>query len=257
MKNIYFTSKLNSVAVLAAISLLSLNLFAADPFEGLPTPGLYKVDSDATITNYGPHGSKTHVRLQQPSSGDVTATWTGPENASATRTIQNGEASNVCIPPRDKSKPAFVPPTSASCETTAPSKTKLGWVLKSKCSFADITTTIRQIDAKTWEFENHVLQSMMPSAAGNAAAMGGMRAMLENAAKNALTEKERNEAKKNLEQLPALEAQMAKQGAQIDAMKPQIEKMQAKHGVVAKPRETVSKAKWIRIADVCSDKTKN
>lgn len=236
---------------------------AADKFEGLPTPGLYQVDSDGRTQHLNQGSGNTTVDIKtHGASGRTEMTWTDARGKSGSKNFVGEKAQTVCVPPRAKDG-SFVVPDSPGCGKSTTIKTSSGWSIKTDCSFGGFAIDIKQIDKKTWEYTVITSHKASSSMAAIETGMGGYKALLENALKNAKTPEARAQAKKALEEFAKVEPEIAKAQAEVKANKPQIQKAQAQaaaEGLIPKGdykvKETKTVLRWTKVAESCDSAKK-
>ena len=243
-----------------ALALLLLDSASATAIsDAMPTPGLYRIDTDGTIKAHPYGGAPLRNRIETDGkTGNTTATVSGPGQNPITRQYAGTGEQTYCM----KSLAVVAPPT-AGCVSPPGKITKDGMVMENKCGYLDATTTIRKIDDKTWEYTTKTVMRNQNQAQAMQDNAAGMRMMMENMAKNAATPEDREKARQALAQLPAMTAQLKQQQAQVDAMQPQIDAHRAEaesRGMVMpadnRTREIIGVQRWTRIADHCDAKGK-
>lgn len=171
----------------AAVLLFPLSAIgaAADPF---PTPGLYRVDTDAMsaydkgsvrITGSGVDGAgmlegrsgnKTPDRRVIPPSGPVT----------------------MCMPPRPAN--GGLPLPDSSCKGGPPITGPNGTTFTAACGFMDLSTVVRRLDGKTWEYRVTSVERLGGDSQGKLSDFALQRKMFEQSAKNSPSAEERADA---------------------------------------------------------------
>lgn len=180
------------IVLLAAV--LSLPAAAQDTL--LPPPGLYRVDTDATIQA---HGGGPPVRVERDGASGVTLTSGRRADGSVQRRAYPDAAQPLyCIAPH-----ATVPPLpfTSGC-TSGPGQREAGALrFVAHCPGMEVTTTLRRTGPATWEYRIRTVQAATAAGARRAAAAGGverMKAMLEHAARYGATPQERAAAAREL-----------------------------------------------------------
>jgi hypothetical protein len=222
---------------------------AASVNEAMPTPGLYQIDTDGTIST--PTLRQGDITRRMQTDGDTgasTATTTVPGQPVSTQHYAAGKPQTFCMKPMT----AVVPPPVAGC-VSAPGKLIDGAVvMENHCGYLDATTTIRKLDDKTWEYTTKTVQHRQDQARAVQDNAAGMRMMLENMAKNAATAEEREQARKGLAQLPAMTAALNQSAARTPpsmALPGGIDPARAgARGVM----ESTSVQRWTRISQQCT-----
>lgn len=177
----------------------------------LPPPGLYRVDTDATILAHG--GNDPPVRVQRDGAGGVTLTSGRRADGSLHRRAHPEAAQPVyCIAPNAATPP--LPPLNGC--TSEPGKKegnkRKGGAMRfvAHCPGMEVTTTLRRTGPVTWEYRIRTVQAAAPTVAGRAGAAGvePMKAMLEHAARHGATPQERAAAARELSLCDARAAAM-------------------------------------------------
>jgi hypothetical protein len=171
----------------------------------VPTPGLYRVDSD-TVRDLG--GGSQHREHWDGATGQRTATLIVPGMPPQTTTAKGPPATSCAKTGKVLTVPATVP----GCTITWPDS-KHPSSTTTTCPGNTVTSTWRRIDDATWEHQMDFVQAMIPPA--NAAEPAIAMAMA------GMTPAERERAKKGLEGSMPTEAQRA------EAMKQLKEAMEA------------------------------
>ncbi len=182
---------------------------AADEYA--PPPGLYRVDTDNLMGK--PGGTPLTMQTRENgATGGVTRSGSVNGAAAKTRQYQGEGPVTVCVKAPLKAVPAELVPAGA-CPSAAPVVRGGVATFKSSCEFGDITTTMRKVDAKTWETVTHTVQKSMSGGAGGVAAnISMMRAGLERQAKEG-TPEQREEARQALAQFEQYKAAVNTAGA--------------------------------------------
>jgi hypothetical protein len=180
---------------LPALVLASGAAQAAADNRHIPPPGLYEFQIVTDRKASSPAGSVA-VRTDGDS---ATGTERAQYRTSDGRTAMSsatGAPTNICIP---ATKPGAIPPQllAAGCVGKPGILQGDRMVFHTSCSGIQTTTTMRQIDSRTWESTVKVVQTGMPSAADQKAGMAFLRAAAENAARNG-TPEERRQAQEML-----------------------------------------------------------
>jgi hypothetical protein len=205
---------------------MPLAAHAAAGHDGWPPPGLYRVQTVADTIN----------GVAQPSGG-----------ASHTH----------CMPARTAAAPpAFL--ANSSCSNATYQRTKDGTIMRQQCPFGELMTTVRQVDATTWEFSERDKLNTGSSTGDPRDTLKTLRAIAERQAKHAPTAKERAQAARDLAQWPALEAEMMQQHKDMTAMQSDVAQWRAAAEAQGLPSVTPpmmqvsSVTRLTRIADKCA-----
>ena len=234
---------------------------AAPPDDGFPPPGLYRIDIDSTVS---PAGTSPKVRIEENgTTGHAVGTWSDAQGNRTTRSFEGKGPNTWCMPPRGNDPAALAAvPGAQACRNQGIRRTEDGLEFSSVCPVGTFATTIRKIDATTWEYLTRTTSS--PSAGGSNASLDGVRAILTYQASHAPTAAERDKATKDLANLSALQPKMdaarAKAQSEMEAalknappekaaaIRQQMAAMQSGQPAT----EAVSKQRWTRIADSCA-----
>jgi hypothetical protein len=182
----------------------ALLLMAAAPctalaVDVLPTPGLYRVDSD-TVRDLG--GGSQHREHLDGATGRRTVTIIMPGHPPQTVTAEGSPATSCAR----IGKVLTVPPVVPGCTLTPPDG-KHPSSTTTTCPGTTVTSTWRRIDDATWEHKIDFVQAILPPA--NAAEPAIAMAMA------GMTPAERERAKKGLEASMPTEAQRAEVARQM------------------------------------------
>jgi hypothetical protein len=226
---------------LIALSALAVAGVANAADDYAPPPGLYRVDTDSTMSK--PGGTLLTVQTNENgATGGVTRSGSGGV-AATTRQYRGEGPVTVCVKAPLKEMPAELVPAGA-CSSSAPVVRGGVATFKSSCAFGDITTTMRKVDAKTWESVTHTVQKSLTGGAGGIAAnISMMRAGLERQAKEG-TPEQREEARQALAQFEQYKAAVKTAGA-------------AEAGAATRSAtisDSVMTSRMTRIADTCEAK---
>lgn len=245
----------------AAIAAPSHAAVTPDAFNKVaPPPGLYRIDSDATMRMAPDSATVRHQQDGASGKLDVTATQPGKRP----QQVFQGSVpkAQYCLPPRS-GKAAILPPqmAAAACKNISESITDTTLVTESQCAIGKIKVTIRKLGNDKWKM-THESDTKTSPAASN---MNAMRPMLENMAKNAPTAADRAQAKEMLADLPRQQAEMqaALAETRADLLKEQAsassaaEKAEIGKQLLAMDQggptmHATSRTLWTRIGNSCS-----
>lgn len=215
----------------AANLLAILALPAAADEAILPPPGLYRIDTGATLA---PHGSgQPALRLRRDGATGVTHTSGRRTDGSAyRRTYPDADNATYCIAPQ--AAPALLP-SGKGCTSGPGERDGKAMRFVARCPGMEVTTTIRRTGPTTWEYRIRTVQGAAAGGAG-AAGVERMKAMLAYAAQYGATPQERAAAAREL--------------AVCDARAATMQVPSAQAGTPAKVVTTVQAL--TRIADRCS-----
>ena len=229
-------------------------IHASETDDGMPPPGLYRIDIDGTMTSTLPGNAGFQIRSDGRTGDEVARPHANGQTGGDIVSKGNGPHTQ-CVGPRAASALPELP----GCQSQPGTRTKDGWVMKSRCASVESTLVIRKIDAVTWEYVTSTTL-FQP----NAGDMSGVRFILEQQARNATTAEEREKAAKALTELPDMQRKMAQGQAQsMDdlarmerAAKTPEEAAMIRAGRErmsgnAPMQEQVAKMRWTRIANVC------
>lgn len=235
-------------AALLAAALLPLSVRGA-PHDSLPPPGLYQVSTDATIKV-----GEQQVRMSPQAGGNATLlegkrAGKAPEQ----RSIPGPAGGTVCMAARQPNA-AFVPPT-GSCSGPPGVSGPDGTTFQLSCGGMDMTTLIRKIDSKNWEYRVTTVEYQ-----GGAGSAGGVdfttqKAIMKLQAKTGATPEDRAEAVKALADWPAYEAEvraMLDHSDDEDGAPPKKAATPATRKVL---RKSTSVTRLTRVADTCKPAT--
>lgn len=245
------------LASLLAASIVTPAAGAAAP-AGVP-PGLYRIDSQATLTH---PGARIKTEQQRDGASGKVAERTTVDGQASGRAYQ-GPSRSYCAQPAAAGG-AQMPPglAQAGCTLQSAKATADGWVHVAECRGSRTTLTAHRIDDNTWDIEHEV--TVTPQA--GPANMAAMRPMLENMAKNG-TPEQRAKAAKALADLPRMQAQMSDKRteaaanlakARANAKTPQEAAMldrtiaTIQQGGIGNALHQVSRERWTRIALSCA-----
>jgi hypothetical protein len=246
------------------MALMSLTLMmaalAATPADVLPPPGLYRVEVDGVIK--GPDQVTTAMRQTTDANGSTVARNFLPNGqVAATATEQGNGPMTQCIKPlsQEKALASLAAVAGAgACVASGGGVVENGsLVTRQKCPFGEFKHTVTKVDNITWEYRVDAMVRPVSTGGGMMANFALMKSMLENAKVNAPTAKEREKAAAALIELEQKKGELAQQAAQIEALQPEIAKMQAearRHGVPPQAGGMVSQGvtRLTRIGDSCS-----
>lgn len=224
--------------------------------DGMPPPGLYRIDIDGTVALNVPGTAGAQIRERSDGrTGDEVHRSYANGHTSGDIVYKGNGPHTQCIGPRVASAPPELP----GCVSQPGTRTKDGWVIKSKCASVASTLVIRKIDAATWEYVTSTTL-FQP----NAGDMSGLRFLMEQQARNAPTAKEREAAAKALTELPDMQRKMAQgQAESMEALAKMeraaktpeeaamIKAGEAQMSGKTPMQEVVGKVRLTRIANIC------
>jgi hypothetical protein len=232
---------LSGIATVAAVLMLqwaAASAAAAAPVaDDLPTPGLYRVDSDGTSIY------RDGTTVQQKNDG---ATGGGSLRAQApggvvfNRGFTGDGPKQICIGARAANGGLPLPAMLASqgCKGSPPVTGPNGTTYSSRCDAADITTVVRKVDAKTWEMKVAINEHF---GAKGMVDFDQQRKMFETSAKNATTPEDRADAEYTLSHWEEFKADLRESAAETGAA----------GAPGASKRTSAMVSRWTRIGDSC------
>lgn len=243
-KNFVLTSR---IALLAGVALAPLSPAVAATHT-MPTPGLYRVD---TVTDQQYQGGTVKTAPLANNRGVVVDTKAAGMAADR-RILKGNPAPPLCIA-ANTPLPGFTPPR-GTC-TGAPAVTgPNGITFSLACGFMDMTTVVRKLDDKTWEYN---LTTVEYEGGGGAFGMpdsATQKKMFEATVKHGATPEERADAAKTLSNWPAYEAEMRESIAEM--AKEQAEAAKQAGTPVASSRKMLRKTsavlRYTKIAAKCT-----
>lgn len=241
-------------SVAALLLSVAMTAQAADIYVNFPPPGLYRIDTDATM-NWPIHGAGMR-QSEDGATGDVVKRSYADGHASVDQHFQGKGPITLCRPPR-----VAVTELPVACREHSVTRIKDGLVLKGICPSGTTTLTIHKLDANTWDYVS--VTSLVQSPTGPD--LTGIRRILEQTAKSAPTAEERAKAEKQLAELPAMQREMSKSSAMTmeslekiarTAKTPEeaamIKSAMDTQGGKKPMMEATSRQRWTRIADSCA-----
>ena len=180
----------------------------------LPPPGLYRVDDDTRVRQQaGPHELSVDFQTDGRS-GDQSSQARVAGMSDGGRTSKGSGPLTQCI---RSGPPVLLPPTAAGvCKTLSTTRSGAGLVQVASCPTGKMTLTMRRLGERTWETVTELDMS-----SGTRPDLGGTRSLLELAARQGGSARERAEAAKALAALPRMQGEMdadrVRAGAGLDA----------------------------------------
>jgi len=237
----------------------------ADPAATfVPQPGLYRVDTDATMVAapMTQHPISIETRQDGRTGDQVFRQRAGGQTAQ--QAYKGDGPQTVCIGKGQDAKALVAIQKASGCSASKGVVDGERMTYTQSCPSIEVKMTIRKIDAESYETHTQTRQKSGGQADAMLASIGQMKMLLEHAAKSAPTAAERKKAADQLADFDRYKAEMTRQAEQVKAMQPEIEKMKEdarREGVPVPVDDTtwVTSAlqKWTRIAGVCTpDKAK-
>lgn len=190
----------------------------------------------AITQQYAQEGAGGSVQLKGAKAGEAPVT---------TNYAGQGPA-NICIKPLPASGAM---PVATSCKSNAPDVKPGSLRYVSVCSGMKLDTTIRKVDATTWEFRSVILYSGAPMAGQQD--FSGMRRMLAAQVKTGATAQERSDAAAALAQMGVYEAEMKKNAAALKGAQAEAEEQGGGGGAVKYTKQQTVVQRLTRLADSC------
>ncbi|KQQ91769.1 hypothetical protein ASF77_07510 [Massilia sp. Leaf139] len=186
---------MNIIAGALALALGAGGASAADTRYLLP-PGQYQIEtvSDSSLAN--PAGSVGARTVTDGATGNIQAQVRRADGSRGSYALAGDGAQQVCIRPV---KTVDIPKELLADGCTAGKGQVVGnqMVSVNSCSWGQVKTSLRQVDAKTWESTTESVFTGPPTRADTAGGLAFMRAMAEKMAKEGNAQ-ERAEAERSL-----------------------------------------------------------
>lgn len=228
--------------LLAAVALSPFTQAVAGSHT-MPTAGLYQIH---TLTDQKYDG--LHLKTVPKASGAIAVVDIKVADGAERRIYKGKPAEPLCIAPNTRN-PGFKPPA-GSC-VGAPAVTgPNGITFSLACGSVDMSTVVRKLDAKTWEYNVTTVEYEGGAGMAGMPDFATQKKMFEVTAKHGATPEERAEAVKTLSNWPAYEAEthasmaeMAKEAASA-----------GNRGAAARKvlRKTTAISRWTKIAPTCT-----
>lgn len=170
----------------------------ADPF---PTPGLYRVETDATTKYHDGTGRAAALGA----TGGAVVEGQGAGRAPTRRVLPGAAPATICMAARPVN--GGLPLPRSSCRGAPPVVGPNGTTFTAACGFMDTTTVVRKIDARTWEYKVTSVERLGAENLGGMPDFAVQKRMFEQTARNGSTAEERADAAGVLADWPAYEAE--------------------------------------------------
>ncbi|HEY0061198.1 MAG TPA: hypothetical protein VGC21_03690 [Telluria sp.] len=155
----------------------------ADPF---PPPGLYRLDGDATLSQ----GDISAQLRTRGADGSGTLEGRRGQGRAQQHTLPASAPVTFCMPARAPN--GGMPLPASSCRALGkPVVDAQGTTFATHCDFADLSTTVTRLDAKTWQYRTVSVERLGSSQLPDFATQ---RKMFEQTAKHGATPEERADA---------------------------------------------------------------
>lgn len=225
----------------------------------LPPPGLYLVEKDATAALV-----ESPMSTREQHSGQV-QTLTNKSGDQVVQQKRSLPQDTTCVPPRQANAPLLLPSFGhTTCQNVSTTVTGNSLKIVAQCPTGRIAHTVTKLDDKHWENISDTEWGAGGAARNN---FGSMRPMLEQMARSAPTQADRDKAKQLLATLPRRQAELDRQmaaataGAQQavrDAQTPEeaaaarkaAERMENQASLPPQFKGS-GRERWTRIADRC------
>ena len=186
-------------ALLAAVALSPFTQAVAGPHT-MPTPGLYQIH---TLSDQKYDG--LHLKTVPNANGSMAVVDIKVADRAERRVYKGKPVEPLCIAPNTPN-PGFKPPA-GSC-VGAPAVTgPNGITFNLACGSVDMSTVVRQLDAKTWEYNVTTVEYEGGAGMAGMPDFASQKKMFEVTAKHGATPEERADAVKTLSNWPAYEAE--------------------------------------------------
>lgn len=235
-------------ALLAAVVLSPLAPALAAPHT-MPTPGLYQVDTvadqkyDRLDVKTTPLADRSGVVMDSKAAGKP-----------AERHVLKGKpAAPVCIA-ANTPYPGFTPPR-GSCTGAPAVNGPDGFTFGVACGFADVSTVVRKLDAKTWEYQTTSVEYEGVGGVAGIADFSTQKKMHEVTARSGATPEERADAAETLRNWSAYEAEMRASIAELAKEEAEAAKQAGSAPAANKRkvlRKTTAVTRWTKIAATCT-----
>jgi hypothetical protein len=214
-----------------------------------PPPGLYRVDTQSNLQQLrGTASAQTQQYTQEGASGNVQLKGASAGHAPVTTNLAGQGEATVCMKPLPATGTM---PVATNCKGGTPVAGPGSMRYTSVCGGMKLDITIRKVDAKTWEYRTVMVDNGAPMTGQQDFA--GMRRVLDEQAKNAVTPKERADAAAALAQMGTYEAEMKKNATELSAAQAAMAKEQGGGAGAGHPiTERTSIQRFTRIAETCS-----
>ncbi len=207
----------------------------------LPPPGLYRIDKDASTS----HIASGMGAREERRDGVLTVTGNSGDGHSTHRQYAQPQET-TCVAVRNLNAP-LLPPTSvssATCKTLSTSVSGSSLIHTAQCQTGRLTLTITRLDDQQWEYRHDVEWGAGGVAKNN---MESLRPMLEQMARSAPNEADRQKAREALAKLPQLQAQAATSTA---AARNATQMMENQASLPPQYKD-IGIARWTRIGNNC------
>ncbi len=224
----------------------------------VPKPGLYRVDTDATMVAapMTQHPVSIETRQDGRTGDQVFRQRAGGQTAQ--QAYKGDGPQTVCIGKGRDASALVAIKASGACVAGKGVIAGNSMTFTQSCPSLELKMTIKKIDADSYETHTQTRQKAGGQADAMLASIGQMKTMLENAKENAPTAAERKKAGEQLADFERYKTEMTRQAEQVKAIQPDIEKMKEdarREGVPVPVDDTtwVTSAiqKWTRIAAAC------
>lgn len=224
-------------SLLAALLAVASGAGAAPDTRYMPPPGLYQVEIVSERSVDSPAGTVQDRSTVDAATGAVDTRFRRADGSQGRHTVAGDGAQRVCIRPV---KSVEVPKELLGAGCTVGKGQVVGqhMVATNTCPWGQVKTSMRQVDARTWET---VVESAIVRAPTGAEAAGGLafvRSMAEKAAREG-NPQERAEAQRALANFKQMEAGM--QGMPKAGLPPQAAAAMGGRGTAALQQKVVQR----------------
>lgn len=201
-----------TVLALAALNGAALAAPPAAATANLPPPGLYRIDMDANTL----HRDGTNTTLTQQANAAATLRAQKPGSAPTTLSVPNGSAQQICIgaPTAAGGFNPIAQYGKANCKAAPVVTTAAGTTFAAKCDILDVASTIRKLNATTWEVKTKAEPHL---GAKGMLDFDQQRKMFQTSLKNATTAEEKADAQYTLDHWEEYKAEMRQSAAEAGA----------------------------------------
>lgn len=229
----------SSAALLAAAALSPFTQAVAGPHT-MPTPGLYQIHT-VTDQKY----DRLDIKTTPQANGAVAVLDIKAAGGTERRVYKGKPSEPLCIAPNTRNPGVTAP--AGSCAGAPAVTGPNGITFSLACGSVDMNTLVRQLDAKTWEYNVTTVEYEGGAGMAGMPDFATQKKMFEVTAKHGATPEERADAVKTLSNWPAYEAETRASLAEM-----------AKEEAAAgnKPRKVLRKttavSHWTKIAPTCT-----
>jgi hypothetical protein len=193
----------------------------------MPTPGLYRIDTDGASARLPSMGMRTELRRDGASGTETDRTIV---NGTSSTTVHQGHGPVTrCVTLHNTSAPLTLP---SACKMQSTSLIKDGLVHKAQCPHGSSTLTIQRLDSDTWEYRTEVVTT----------AGGGVPNPLSDPA----MQRQMAAARASAAEVLKRQRLAVKSPGEVAALQAALSQLQG-----ATPMRSRSRERWTRISDHC------